>query len=638
MRLIRRMRSANLKDRSVGRSRSAMRASARSLRILLLEPTVIGLCFVGFAVLVFLAGRLATMPGTPIEVALDAVYQGGRLVGLEIDVPEPGDWWGRVARFLAMLALVAFGFEVIRTVSANAVERMRVLWRRAPWFHRARRVAIIGSTRRADWLARGVAFPTDRSSSQVGTLVTQVRDQPTDEQAALGPLLVVTEPIIDAAVLVAHDIDRADEVIISCDDDALALGWLNTVLALPVTGASNRARTVRVQLGTPEVLEEVRSAGWDARSRMGGGDGHSDVRVWNPGEIAARRAMQECALDWRHPFAERGGSTELICIGFGTSGRLLANVFMRLAHHVDENMCRITSIDEQPDRAVSRFRSSFPRLDDVARIESHQLDAFDPRVREIILQRLADPHSYVIVSVAVGIVDQNLSVALGLSRALAHSIGGRIDMPMFVRQSDMLDVKSLFARFRGETSAPPLRLVPWGGLDDACRPEDVLESRIDRRAERIHEMYLTDARARARAEGKPPPVLSSDPLSALRPWRELWSFYRDDNRNRADFLTARLRAVGLRIAQAGEAGERLALDQLEPADREVLARLEHRRWVVSRLLGGWTRGQRDNATRRHPSICSWGEIDDAERRKDDVGHDLAGALVDGEGLVRLVPP
>jgi hypothetical protein len=599
----------------------------RRVQSALREPAKWGIGCMVFAVLAFAVSKWPTDRALSFEDSLDTVHESGQLVALNLSVPDEGDWWGRFARFFAVLAFAAFGFEVIRAVSWSTVERLRIWWRRMPWLRRARRIAIIGSTARADWLAHGIAFSGEQDADAGRTLVTQVRENAPTERPALGPLLVITEPIVSAQSLASLDVDRADQIVISCDDDAVALGRLNAVLSLPDRRPPGKpGRIVRVQLQTPEVLEQVRSAGWDRRPSAVGQGAASDVRIWNPDEIAARRALGSAQLDWRHSFARAGGRTELFCIGFGGAGRLLASALLRQAHHVDESMCRITVIDEQPARAVARFRASHSRVDDVARIDWHQLDAFDPAVRAMIHGRLEDSTSNVVISVAVGDVDQNLAVALGLVREATQAARPGVPMPVFVRQSGMVDVTSVFGRFRSESSGRAVALVPWGGMEDSCRPEDVLESRIDRRAERLHATYL--------ANNPPKPGDASNPLSSRRPWRELWSYFRDDNRNRADFLEARLRAVGLRIADAGQGGALVVPDQLEPREREILARLEHRRWVVSRLLAGWTRGPRDDAARRHPSVCPWSELSDTERAKDDVAHDVVHALAGGERLVR----
>ena len=180
---------------------------------------------------------------------------------------------------------------------------------------------------------------------------------------------------------------------------------------------------------------------------------------------------------------------------------------------------------------------------------------------------------------------------------------------------------------RASMPAGTIALHPWGGLDETTSPADVLESRIDERAERVHAAYL--------AEYPPRPEDRLDHFSSRRPWRDLWSFYRDDNRNCADFLDARLRAVGLRVVRPGDTADFVAPGQISPEQSLVMSRLEHRRWVVSRVLAGWQRGTRNNAGRMHPSICPWGELSAEEQAKDRVVSDLGRALAPGERVGRV---
>jgi hypothetical protein len=463
--------------------------------------------------------------------------------------------------------------------------------------------------------------------------VTLVRDRHPAERPELGPLLEVVEPAISARALEANGLDRADQVIVTGDDDATTLTRLDSVLALPDTRpAGSPPRIVRVELSAPEVLEQVRSADWDRAARNMRTGRQADVRVWNADELAARHVLSRVRLDWRHPLSLPGGRTEFVALGFGASARVLAASVLRQAHHVDERKTRITLIDADSERAIARFRASFPLIDQVAELEHRCIDAFDHAVSDLVRERLADPSANVAVSVSVGDVDSNLALALALRRDLSAAsvafpaAGLLAPIPVFVRQARLADMRGVFARFRAFGIQVPLELVPWGGLDDAYRPEDVLESRIDRRAQRLHTAYL---------EHHPPrPEDAGNPLSARRPWRDLWSFFRDDNRNRADFLQARLRAVGLRVAEPGQPGESVELDRLDEATRDALARMEHRRWVVSRFLAGWQRGDRDDRARRHPSIVPWSALSGSERAKDDVGRDLGQALMEGERLVR----
>lgn len=614
--------------------------SWRWIRRWLREPAVVGAVLILLAIVVFVIGRLAS-PGTRVlsdaDSMLDTFHEGGQLVALngsDGGQGPQGRTWERVARGLAVLAVAAFGFEVLRTISAPGVERLRLSWRRwMPWLRRRPRIAVLGSDARADWLACEIASPAGSTGHEL-RMVTQVRDTPPAERPALGPLLVTVEPAISPAALSALAIDRADQVIVMAEDDAVALARLDAVLALPDRrGPGADVRVVRVELRTPEVREQVRAADWDGSPGGPGGAGRWDVRVWSADELAARHALRRTRLDWRVPSVLPGSRGELVAIGFGDAGRVLASTVLRRAHHVDEGRLRITVIDVEASRCISRMRASFPLIDQVADFEPMPLDGFDPSVREVVLERLRMPSSNPIVSVAVGDVDSNLSIALGIGREVArHGLGSGSGamaacMPVFVRQAGLADVQGVFGRLQASGARGALDLRPWGGLDDACRPEDILEGRMDRRAIRIHESYV---------EANPPrPGDASNPYSARRPWRDLWSFFRDDNRNRADFLDARLRSVGLRIASVGADGTMVLPEQLSAQELEALARLEHRRWTVSRVLAGWTRGARDDLARRHPSICPWGELDDAEREKDSVTIDLGRAMFPEERLFRV---
>ncbi|MDX6645409.1 MAG: hypothetical protein QOK40_1136, partial [Miltoncostaeaceae bacterium] len=53
--------------------------------------------------------------------------------------------------------------------------------------------------------------------------------------------------------------------------------------------------------------------------------------------------------------------------------------------------------------------------------------------------------------------------------------------------------------------------------------------------------------------------------------------------------------------------------ELDEADVELLARLEHERWCAARIAAGWGRGARDDAARRHPDLVSWDELGERSR-------------------------
>ena len=59
---------------------------------------------------------------------------------------------------------------------------------------------------------------------------------------------------------------------------------------------------------------------------------------------------------------------------------------------------------------------------------------------------------------------------------------------------------------------------------------------------------------------------------------------------------------------------------LAEAQVEMLARVEHRRWMANRILGGWRHGsRRDNEARLHPDIVPYDELPENSRELDREG-------------------
>ena len=186
-----------------------------------------------------------------------------------------------------------------------------------------------------------------------------------------------------------------------------------------------------------------------------------------------------------------------------------------------------------------------------------------------------------------------------------------------------------------------MQLHPWGGLHNSYDPSVVLEGKLDARAKRVHEAYLRHY--------PPKPEDAKNSRSSGRPWDRLIQWKREDNRNSADFFDTRLGAIGLRVAGPEELQSLPREAVVDPAsisaaEREIMSRLEHRRWVVVRLLSGWTcvsknadgSPYKDEVARKHSSICPWADLSEKERKKDDVVTAIKDALLPEEQIVRLV--
>jgi RyR domain len=140
-------------------------------------------------------------------------------------------------------------------------------------------------------------------------------------------------------------------------------------------------------------------------------------------------------------------------------------------------------------------------------------------------------------------------------------------------------------------------LVVWAALRSAMR--------LERLARAVHEEYV----ASRLAEGGH----ADDP--SLASWDELPETLKASNRSQAEHIETKLHAIGCAL---------VPLHSVEPAEFdftddevEILARLEHDRWMDERLRSSWVFGvARDLRTRRSPYLVPWEELSEKIRDLD----------------------
>ena len=115
-------------------------------------------------------------------------------------------------------------------------------------------------------------------------------------------------------------------------------------------------------------------------------------------------------------------------------------------------------------------------------------------------------------------------------------------------------------------------------------------------ARQIHESFRKIKKA-----GKP----KNDP--ALRPWSRLPENYKKSSRKQADDMTQKLQAI--RCSFHVSRKKSIHKIQFTPAEIEILAKLEHERFVRERLLDGWSLGPvKDSDKKISPYLVPWDEL------------------------------
>ncbi|GAA5178634.1 hypothetical protein GCM10023322_06260 [Rugosimonospora acidiphila] len=173
------------------------------------------------------------------------------------------------------------------------------------------------------------------------------------------------------------------------------------------------------------------------------------------------------------------------------------------------------------------------------------------------------------------------------------------------------------------------RLWLIGVNELACRPAVIQEDLLEHLARAIHEHYVAEQLATGEAMGVRPTMCT---------WEELAEHYRTASRDQAAHIGAKLRMIGCTLAPSDGDGppHSLSADELE-----LLATVEHQRWLDERTSAGWRYGpQRDDERRLHPSVVGWDELSESERDKDRNAISRLPDILNDVGLriVRLGPP
>ncbi|GMV94047.1 MAG: hypothetical protein AMXMBFR82_38250 [Candidatus Hydrogenedentota bacterium] len=122
-------------------------------------------------------------------------------------------------------------------------------------------------------------------------------------------------------------------------------------------------------------------------------------------------------------------------------------------------------------------------------------------------------------------------------------------------------------------------------------------------AQAIHERFVRD-----QAGNRP----QSD--EAMQPWDELLETYKEANRRQADHIPEKLKAISCSFTPFTQ--QPVSPINFSKKEIEIMARMEHDRWVRERLEEGYTPGPRNPIKKTSPYLGSWETLDDKVKEFD----------------------
>jgi hypothetical protein len=543
--------------------------------VFILAPIAISLGTIGYW---FSNG---SVPG--INAWLDALYRSLQLLLFRMTPVNTIHWTLDLARWLAA---AVFGLATVLAFIRVFRSELRQIRLQIPW---PRHVVILGLGPMTTQLVQ--CF---RGKGRRVVVVAPMGDAKGAEVCRANGATLVTGELADPATLVKARVYWASHVLALTEEDNtnIAIAYEVRKLILQKTCRCNKQPLVNcfVHLSDVDARTSLRA------SAAFGGICNCPIHFFDLFDAAAR----ELLLGANQMPLDRGGigkddprQVHLVILGFGRMGQTVALRAAQLAHFANRKPLQISVIDQQAKKREQSLLFRYPNFKKTCQIEFYELSMESLSAREMVEAWGADKTKVVSIATCFDQDALALEVALRMKSNL-----DLLQVPMFVRMSSRAGFASVL---QGDTPDPASHVHAFGMVEDCCRA-DLLENMLNEKlAQAIHEDYRVEKREDMLRKGGDP-----DKDISTKMWNELNDGLKDSNRQQADHIDIKLRAIGLErvaIADPRPPVERFGLD-----DVELLAEMEHNRWNAERWLQGWTLGSSNKPHKVTPYLVPWNQL------------------------------
>lgn len=489
----------------------------------------------------------------------------------------------QIGRFAAPIVTVYAFVEAGRLFLANELHRLRT--------RRARGHVVVCGT-------GSTAFALTSRLEADGRQVVVVQQDPLDEPR--GARNRVRGDARSPDVLRAAGLSRAT-ALYACTEDTAA----NTVISLAAT------RVVRDTESRLAVYSEVDDPDLclALQARHLGLPRPLQLRLgfFNVDELAARRLFVD--RQWTYDPAQ---PPRVLVVGATSFGRAVIAELgrqWRVAAADQVSLPTVTVVDDNATAAVDDLTYRYPFLTDVFTLCPHDGSLAD------LFGRMTGENRPRWAFICYADEEACMKTALTVD-TLWH--GGRGSI--VVRLDRLAQLREAFDGASGDPLLDEVSgaLHLFGVVDAACDPDLIREDLIERLARIIHDRYRVLRQLRGDTETDNPSMVD---------WEQLSLPLRRSNRAQAEDVGRKLEAIGCALAPRVIRGER---HELTDDAIEVLAQMEHGRWMAERVRDGWSHAEYRSETRlEHPDLVPWEQLSDVARDKNrDAVRELAAAIDD----------
>jgi hypothetical protein len=167
-------------------------------------------------------------------------------------------------------------------------------------------------------------------------------------------------------------------------------------------------------------------------------------------------------------------------------------------------------------------------------------------------------------------------------------------------------------------------------LDETMNISVIVNEVLDGLARSLHQSYIDSLHAIGESRAT---------NASLVPWSELPAYKKKANQHAAAHMGVKLRIANC-IACSQDYWEAETVFPPDDLMMELLAQLEHRRWMADKHLAGYSFGEvRDEDRRLHPDLIPWEQLSASDKEKDRENIRQIPSLLElqGQKICRLPP-